>query len=110
MVSVPKEYNLRCHFETNHPNLAELDANEKSLKAESVLANLHFEQNFFKLLSNENATATRVSFKISREIATSEKSFMEVEFIRKCMLRAISLICPSEINKFQNVGLSCITV
>ena len=31
MVSVPKEYNLRRYFETQHTNLAELDANEKRL-------------------------------------------------------------------------------
>ena len=29
VVSVPKEYYLRRHFETNHSNLAELDANEE---------------------------------------------------------------------------------
>ena len=28
-----KECNLRRHFETQHPHLAELDANEKRLKA-----------------------------------------------------------------------------
>ena len=39
-VSVSKEYNRRRHFETNHPNLAELDINEKSLKAESLHVNL----------------------------------------------------------------------
>ena len=33
VLSVPKEYNLRRHFETQHPILAELDANEKRLKA-----------------------------------------------------------------------------
>ena len=33
VVSVPKEYNLRRQFETLHPNIAELDANEKRLKA-----------------------------------------------------------------------------
>ena len=32
VVSVSKEYNLRRHFETNHPKLAALDAHEKSLK------------------------------------------------------------------------------
>ena len=47
VVSVPKKYNLRGHFETNHPNLAELDTNKKSLKAESLFANLCSEQNFF---------------------------------------------------------------
>ena len=106
MVSVPKEYNLRCHFETNHPKLAALDANEKSLKAESLRTNLCSDQNFFKLPSNESATATRVSFKISREIAAVGKSFTKGQFINKCMLSAVSLICPSEIKKFQNVSLS----
>ena len=33
VVSVPNEYNLRRHFETQHPNLAELDPNKKRLKA-----------------------------------------------------------------------------
>ena len=74
VVSVPKEYNLRRHFETNHPNLAELDTNKKSLKAESLLANLCSEQNFFKLPGNESVSATRVSFEISREIAAVGKN------------------------------------
>ena len=46
VVSVSKEYNLRRHFETNHPNLAKLDINEKCLKAESLLANLARKKNF----------------------------------------------------------------
>ena len=74
VVPVSKEYNLRRHFETNHPNLANLDINEKSLKAGSLLANLCSEQNFFLLPGNENATATRNSFEISREIADAVKS------------------------------------
>ena len=40
VVSVSNEYNPIRHFETNRPNLAELDINEKCLKAESLLANL----------------------------------------------------------------------
>ena len=101
MVSVPKEYNLRRHFETNHPNLDALDINEKSLKAESLLASFHSEQNFFKLPRNESATVTRVSFEISRKIAVAGKSFTAGEFIKKCMLRAVSLICPNEIKNLK---------
>ena len=48
VVSVSKEYNLRRHFETNHPNLAELDINEKSLKAESLLANFARKDSYFR--------------------------------------------------------------
>ena len=33
VVSVPKVYNPRRHFQTQHPSLAELDANKKRLKA-----------------------------------------------------------------------------
>ena len=33
VVSFPKEYNLRRYFVTQPPNLADLDANEKRLKA-----------------------------------------------------------------------------
>ena len=33
VVLVLKEYNLRRHFEIQNPNLAELDATEKRLKA-----------------------------------------------------------------------------
>ena len=47
MVSGPKKYDLRRHFGTKHPNLAELDANEKRLKAENLVINLRSEQNCF---------------------------------------------------------------
>ena len=30
--------------------------------------------------------------------------------MKKCMLSAVSLICPSEIKKFQNVSLSRTTI
>ena len=82
VVSVPKKYNLRRHFETNPPNLAESDINEKSLKAKSLLANLRSEQNFFKLPGNESATATRVSFEISMKITAAGKSFTEESLLK----------------------------
>ena len=34
----------------------------------------------------------------------------EGEFIKKCMLSAVSLICPSEIKNFQNVSFSRTTI
>ena len=87
-----------------------VDANKKRLKAESLQINLRSEKNFFKLPSNKSATATRVSFKISKEIAAAGKSFPGRGFIKNCMLSAVSLICQSEIKKFQNASLSRITI
>lgn len=83
VVAVPKEYNLRRHFEANHQSLAELDENEKKIKAESLMKILHSEQACFKLPSNESVTATRISFEIYREIAAAGKCFTEGEFVKK---------------------------
>ena len=47
---------------------------------------------------------------ISREIAAAGKIFTEGEFIKICMLGAVSLICPSEFKKILNVSLLHTTV
>jgi hypothetical protein len=72
--------------------------------------NLGGEQQFFKKLSTENETATQVSFQISREIAAAGKCFTDGESVKKCMLTAVSEICPERKGIFQNVSLSLMTV
>jgi hypothetical protein len=52
------------------------------------------EQNIFKKPSTENEIATKVSFQISREIAAAGKFFTEGEFVKKCMLIAVSGLRP----------------
>ena len=63
-LAVVKEYNLRRHLKTQHPTIAELDRNEKSLKAVSLMKSHGKEQQFFKVFDNESAKATNVSFQI----------------------------------------------
>ena len=109
-ISVPKEYNLRRHLETQHPAIAKLDQNEKSLKAASLMKSLGKEQQFFKVLGSESAKGTDLSFKISREIAVSGKCFTEGEFVKKCLLLAVSELCPEKLRMFQNISLSRMTV
>ena len=109
-ISVPKEYNLRRHLETQHPAIAKLDQNEKSLKAASLMKSLGKEQQFFKVLGSESSKGTDLSFKISREIAVSGKCFTEGEFVKKCMLLAVSELCPEKLRMFQNISLSRMTV
>ena len=109
-ISVPKEYNLRRHLETQHPAIAELDQNEKRLKAASLMKSLGKEQQFFKVLGSESAKSTDLSFKISRKIAVSGKCFTEGEFVKKCKLLAVSELCPEKLRMFQNISLSRMTV
>ena len=51
------------------------------------------EQQFFKVFDNASAKATNVSFQISRKITASGKCFTDREFVKKCMLLAVSELC-----------------
>ena len=107
--AVSKEYNLRRHLKTQHPTIAKLDRNEKSLKAVGFMKNLGKEQQFFKVSDNESAKATNVSPQISRDIAASGKYFADGEFVKKYVLLTVSELCPEKIRVFQNISLSCMT-
>jgi hypothetical protein len=61
-VAVPKEYNVRRHFETKHPQVAKFDAHEKKIKAANFVKRLSTEQQIFKKVNTENVAATMVSF------------------------------------------------
>ncbi|XP_075455203.1 general transcription factor II-I repeat domain-containing protein 2-like [Ascaphus truei] len=103
-------YNIRRHFETKHPKVANLDAHEKKIKAANFVKCLDAEQQIFKKVNTESEAATKVSFEISREIAADGKSYTEGDFIKKCMLIAVSGLCPEKRGTFENVSLSRMTV
>jgi hypothetical protein len=108
-LSVPKEYNIRRHFEVKHPDLAKLDVSERQIKALNLLKHLSGEQSFFKKINADEA-GTKVSFQIVREIAAAGKSFTEGEFVKKCLLIAVSELCSDKKSVFENVSLSRMTV
>ena len=68
------------------------------------------EQQFFKVFDDESANATNVSFQILKKIAASGKYFRDEELVKKCMLLAVSELCPEKMRMFQNISLSRMTV
>ncbi|MEE6463219.1 hypothetical protein FKM82_005821 [Ascaphus truei] len=109
MVAVPKEYDIRQYFETKHLDVTKLDAHEKKMKAAHFVKPLSAEKQIFQKVPESDA-ATKVSFVISREIAAAGKSYTEGDFIKKCMLIAVSGLCPEKRGTFENVSLSRMTV
>jgi hypothetical protein len=81
--AVPRQYNVRRHCETEHPEVAKLDAHEKKIKAAKFVKRLSAEQQIFKKVNTENVAATKVSYEISREVAAAGKSFTVDDFIKK---------------------------
>lgn len=110
IIIVPKEYNLRRHFESKHPDLSELTLSEKQIKASNLMKNLSGEQRFFKKVNTDSEAAIKVSFQISKEIAAAGKHFTEGEFIKKCLFISVKEICPAKKSVFENICLSRMTV
>ena len=55
----------------------------KVIKAGSLLKAVNSGQQCFKKMTHENMAATKISFQISKEIASSGKPHTEGEFIKK---------------------------
>jgi hypothetical protein len=83
-----------------------LDAQERKIKATNLVKRLSAEQQIFKKVNTENEAATKVSFEISTEIAATGRSFTEGDFMKKCMLIAVSGLCPEKRGTFENGSLS----
>lgn len=105
-VSVPKEYNVRRHFETKHQIYAKLNSPEFFYKNQ-----LGEKSKVFKVTNTENSILTRISFEIFREITAVGKLFTVRDFIKNCMLIDVCGLCSEKKKEiFQNVSLSCIMI
>ena len=87
-------------METQHPTIAKLDLNEKSLKAARLKKSLGKEQQFFKVFDNKNAKAINGSFQILKVSVAPGKCFTDGEFEKKCMLLVVSKLCPEKVRMF----------
>jgi hypothetical protein len=59
-----------------------------------VLKNLNEQQQFFKKSSTEGVASSKVSFQICSEISAAGKCFTEIDFVKICLLIAVSGLCP----------------
>ena len=97
-------------MKTQHPTIAELDRNERSFKAASLITSPGKEQQFFEVLDNESEKATNVRFQITWKIAASGKCFTDGEFVKKSMLLAALELCLEKMRMLRNISLSRLTV
>ena len=71
---------------------------------------LNRQQNVFVKQSSARAAATEASFVLSYDIIKHNKPFSDGEFIKKCMLDVVNILCPETKSKFESVALSRRTV
>ncbi|XP_068250678.1 general transcription factor II-I repeat domain-containing protein 2-like [Palaemon carinicauda] len=110
-VAVFKEYNLKRHFQTKQTNFgSNLSKQELQKKATDLMKSLKKQQNVFEKTSSLQRNATKASFVLANEIAKQNKSFAEAEFIKDCMVDAVSVVCPEVISKVEAISLSRRTI
>ena len=110
-VAVFKEYNIRRHFETKHgEQYAGLDMEQRQLKANDLKKDLQHGQHMFARINRESEAATKASFIVAEEIAKASKPFREGEFVKDCLKKVTSVVCPEKKQAFSNISLSRNTV
>ena len=110
-VAVFKEYNLRRHHQTKHPNFGhDLSENDRKKRATDMTERLNRQQNVFVKQSSAREAATEASFVLSYDIIKHNKPFSDGEFIKECMLDVVNILCPETKSKFESVALSRRTV
>ncbi|CAI9725739.1 transcription factor II-I repeat domain-containing 2-like [Octopus vulgaris] len=110
-VAVFKEYNLKRHFQTKHANFGHnLSKQELQKKANDLTKRLKQQQNVFDKTSSLQRNATKASFILANKIAKQNKSFAEAEFIKDCMVDAVSVVCSEVKSKVEAISLSRRTI
>jgi len=109
-IAVVKEYNIRRHYETNHKILDVLNKEERIEKLNTLTNSMLMQQNMFIRTNDENMACVTAGFKICHRIAATSRSFMEGEFIKECLIDAVSTLLPEKVKLFENISLSRNTV
>ena len=101
VLSVPKESNLKRHYETSHKT--KYGGLEGKLRTEKVLqlkSSLQKQKALFTKSNNEADAAVEASYLLSEIIAKHSKPFSEGAFVKECLLAAVGIICPDKLQMF----------
>ncbi|XP_076684338.1 general transcription factor II-I repeat domain-containing protein 2-like [Andrena cerasifolii] len=109
-----RSFNLKRHYDANHAQDYENLTREERLQTIQVLKDKLSQAEDDDLSEDENAcfnneSAVRCSYKIALEIAKSSRPFTDGEFIKNWLLITAEL-CLDEINKFESISLSRMTI
>jgi hypothetical protein len=109
--AVQKEYNIKRHYTTRHAEeYAKYQGEERDARVAKLKTCLSRQQVFFRKATKDSDAAVEASYVVSEMIAKAGKSFKEGEFIKNCMLKASSIVCPEKRSQFCNISLSANTV
>nr|KAF6336872.1 hypothetical protein mMyoMyo1_012078 [Myotis myotis] len=106
-LSVSKEYNLRCHYETNHSrNLVGYTEKMRDKKLNELKKRLKLEHDLLLNVNKITDAAMKCSYVLREKIARASKPLTDGAFIKECLLSAAEILCPEQRQVFANINLT----
>jgi phage-related protein len=91
-ISVPKEYNIKCHYKTHH---SKYDQYREKLQ-EDKLCDFKFarmkQQSMFTNVHKDSGATVKSSYVIAQLLAKNVKCFSESEFGRQCLVYTAEIV------------------
>lgn len=110
-ISVPKDYNVRRHYETLHREMYEtITGKARDEKIKQLKAGFKQMRAMFENINKTSEDCVRVSYMISHKIASSSRPFTDGQFVKDCMLNASQILCNDKKKIFEGISLSANTV
>ena len=72
--------------------------------------NLQGQRSLFVKKFTENESITRTSYKIVQKIIERGKPFTDGNYVKECLMEAVSDLCPKNSNLFASISLSASSV
>ncbi|XP_071052939.1 general transcription factor II-I repeat domain-containing protein 2-like [Onthophagus taurus] len=109
-VAIAKEYNVKRHYETQHPTFTKFTGELRKQKMLSLKRELIGQQTMFIKPIQDSETATEVSYEIYRMIAKRSLPFNDGDFVKECIEIAAKKMCPEATKKFEKIQLNRMTI
>ncbi|XP_029654859.1 general transcription factor II-I repeat domain-containing protein 2-like [Octopus sinensis] len=118
-IAIPKEYNLKRHYQSNHLSynyfegiklLINQEGPMRVSKLNELRKNLSALQTYFTKNHNRSTALVTGSYEISRMLAVNGKSYSDGDFIKQCLVKTANIICPDDAHLFKDISLTRNTV
>jgi putative ubiquitin-RnfH superfamily antitoxin RatB of RatAB toxin-antitoxin module len=111
-IAVPKDYNLKRHFQSKHSDFDEkYSGTLRTQKITSMVQLLQAQQDIFKKCNESAEQAVEVSFDIANLIAKSSRPFTDGDFVKNCLIVASKKLCCTKCtSKFEALSLNRMTI
>lgn len=105
-----KECNVKRHYETKHQSFESYTDAERDQKVKQLAAALSAQQQQFFRANKAQENSTLASYEVAHLIAWHGKPFTDGEFVKECLMKVATIICPEKMQDFKNISLSRNTV